>query len=62
MKETSTGAGEAPAAAPAAEARPVPPAYEPPAVAWEEAFEPMAGTSCALEPALDWNCMQKPTV
>jgi hypothetical protein len=62
VKETSTVGGEAPSAASVAETRPVPPAYEPPAVAWEEPFEPMAGTSCALDSPFNGNCTLRPTV
>jgi hypothetical protein len=35
--------------------------YEPPAVAWEEAFEPMAQTSCGLIFGMDENCNSRPS-
>ena len=38
-----------------------PPPYEPPAIAWEEAFEPLAATSCGLTPGFEQQCTIRPT-
>lgn len=38
------------------------PAYEPPAVAWEEAFEPLAAASCGLANPFNANCARRPQV
>jgi hypothetical protein len=48
MDHTSGKNSTAPA--PTTEGGPQQPAYEPPAVAWEEAFEPVAASRCALYP------------
>jgi hypothetical protein len=57
VKDDTTGAKAAPAAE-----RPAPAErYEPPAISWEEAFEPMAAVSCLLE-ALNPACAARPTV
>jgi hypothetical protein len=37
-------------------------AYEPPAIAWEEPFEPVAATSCGLTPGFELQCAVKPQV
>jgi hypothetical protein len=39
-----------------------PPAYEPPAIAWEEPFEPIAATSCGLANPFEMNCAMRPQV
>ena len=36
------------------------PAYEPPAIAWEEAFESVAAASCGLANPFDENCAARP--
>ena len=36
------------------------PVYEPPAIAWEEVFEPIAATSCAFIFLQGGPCDQKP--
>jgi hypothetical protein len=37
-------------------------AYEPPAIAWEEAFEPLAATSCGLTVPFEPSCLARPQV
>jgi hypothetical protein len=37
-------------------------AYEPPAIAWEEVFEPVAATSCGLGNPFEQNCFARPQV
>jgi hypothetical protein len=37
-----------------------PPPYEPPRVAWEEPFEPMAATSCGFSNPFEQNCIARP--
>jgi len=60
MSETSDAKQPTQPGAPA-ETAPGLPAYEPPAIAWEEALEAMAATSCALVP-LDPGCLSRTTV
>jgi hypothetical protein len=36
--------------------------YEPPAIAWEEPFEPVAATSCGLTPGFELQCSIRPQV
>jgi hypothetical protein len=38
------------------------PSYEPPAIAWEEAFEPLAATSCGLTVPFEPSCLARPQV
>ncbi len=35
--------------------------YEPPAISWEELFEPLAATSCSLVPIQGGPCSVKPS-
>lgn len=57
--ETPSGPG--PADAPGARsASAAPPVYQPPGIAWEEPFEPMAATSCAFSNPFEQNCMARP--
>ncbi len=46
---------------PADRERPAAPAYEPPAIAWEEPFESVSATSCGLVTGLTDQCSAKPT-
>jgi hypothetical protein len=49
-----------PEAAPSATGLAFPQQYEPPAIAWEEAFEPVAATSCGLNNPFQDNCQARP--
>jgi hypothetical protein len=51
-----------PEAAPSAAGPAASPQYEPPAIAWEEAFEPVAATSCGLANPFAQNCQARPQV
>jgi hypothetical protein len=60
MERGSQPAERGPSQATEAGARPAP--YEPPAIAWEEPFEPVAATSCGLTPGFELQCSIRPQV